>query len=150
MRPIFSTSFCFFIAKTLRCFSRSLKNFRESSGERNSKRKRVLLILLPWMRINLESCCKFDFEVFRCYASMEEDKMKFFQMIFSRECQGCSRGLIFSRDSFLIQREKIKSQNGLLGPPKIHFIMNCRSSSVIEKPLHQINGFCCNCSVLRK
>ena len=55
--------------------------------------------------------------------------MKFFQMIFSRECQGCSRGLIFSRDFFLIQREKIKSQNGLLGPPKIHFIMNCRSSS---------------------
>ena len=55
--------------------------------------------------------------------------MRFFQMIFSREYQGCSRGLIFSRDSFLIQREKIKLQNGLLGPPKIHFIMNCRSSS---------------------
>ena len=32
--------------------------------ERNSKRKRVLLILLPWMRINLESCCKFDLKSF--------------------------------------------------------------------------------------
>ena len=32
--------------------------------ERNSKRKRVLLILLPWMRINFESCCKFDLKSF--------------------------------------------------------------------------------------